>query len=376
MKIYLCTVALSALVADAFMPQAPAKFGLTSALRAADKYTYLGNLNNDEGAGDDERLPATMPTPEPAPQTPPAQSTPNLDWSTPEAGPQTPQAPMPVAPAPQPTPNLEWSSPGSNMSAVTPVQSELAAAAGAEPVSSSKYLQLKRNGARFADMSLITVQGGSLRTCPLDGAVDRVNVCMKTNGRPLNANLDLWQGPDNTPQKMKVYLEDGSERPFCATIETPSTSNTVSIRNTASVEYPLVAGVEVDMSGPNGPGAVLLGGKVGRTVQGGAVYTLPFDPSVQSIQVQLKSDGRPLSARVELLQGPNNNKQIMEFYSEDGFQRPFYVVVETPGSGNVVRIVNTATVEYPLSAIVEPYMTDADLADETGGADAGGLTWS
>jgi len=225
----------------------------------------------------------------------------------------------------------------------------------------------------FDEIVPVEVQGGSLKTCSFEENVDRVSVFLKTTGRPLNANVELWQGPDNAPQKMSVYLEDGALRPFRATIESPGSSNAVAIRNTGQMEFPLTAGLECDMSGDDAPHKSLDVKKY-RTVQGGAVYTTPFPPAVQSVQVALKTDGRPLNSRIELLQGPNNNKQVMEVYTEDGSNRPFYVIVETPGTGNVVRIVNTATVEFPLSASVEAYITDDVVADES--STNGGMTWS
>jgi len=218
---------------------------------------------------------------------------------------------------------------------------------------------------KAAETDGVTVQGDTLRTCSFDEAVERVQVFLKTEGRPLTANVELWQGPDNTPQKVQVYLEDGLERPFSAVIESPGGSNAIAIRNTGMQEFPLIAHIQTDTEDVS-PAAIV--SATPRTIQGGAVYTTPFDPSVASVQVLLQTDGRPLNAKIELLQGPNNNKQVMEVYTEDGMSRPFYVVIETPGTGNVVRLVNTATIEYPITAVVEPYSIEEGSSD--------GLQWS
>ena len=209
-----------------------------------------------------------------------------------------------------------------------------------------------------ADTSIL-VQGGSLRTWSYRSpAVEQVQVVLSTEGRPLDADIELWHGPDNTPCKMRVYVENGQLRPFSAVIETPRGPNTVAIRNIGQIEFPIAANVVADAV--DTPSADCAASSM--TVQGGALRTYPFDPTVDSVQVLLKTDGRPLNARIELLQGPNNNKQVIELYTEDGCDRPFFCVLETPGSGNVVRIVNTAPVEFPMTAAVVPHSINQDMA--------------
>lgn len=206
----------------------------------------------------------------------------------------------------------------------------------------------------------IPVQGESLKTWSFPSpVVERIHIALSTDGRPLDAEVSLWQGPDNEPVKIRVYAEDGYDRPFSAAIETPRGPNTVTVRNKGQLEFPLNAYALAET--PRAAG-ILPSARANRlrfpsmTIQGGSLRTFPFDAAVESIAILMTTDGRPLDARIELLQGPNNNKQVIEVYSEDGLDRPFFMVVETPGNGHVVRITNTATLEFPLNAWVEPHM--------------------
>jgi hypothetical protein len=218
------------------------------------------------------------------------------------------------------------------------------------------------------------VQGGSLRTWSFQTPeVKRVQVFLKTEGRPLNADIDLWQGPDNTPQKMRVYVEDGEARSFNAVIETPFGHNAVAIRNTGQLEFPLEGCVEAGID--DLPVTQRFSAQTSaKIIQGGAIKTYPFSAYAENVKVLLKTDGRPLNARIELLQGPNNNKQVVEVYTEDGLMRPFFMVLETPGVNNVVRIVNTAPVEFPMTAAVEAYPLEPTMVNDDTIA-RGGPAW-
>lgn len=119
----------------------------------------------------------------------------------------------------------------------------------------------------------VLVQSSALKTFAFDTpTVERVQVLLKTGHRhgrsrsnPLQALIDVWHGPDSTPQNLAIYLEDdedddedddlvyadGASRDededdttnFSAIIETPQGYNTIAVRNTAT-NFDLLACVE------------------------------------------------------------------------------------------------------------------------------------
>jgi len=197
----------------------------------------------------------------------------------------------------------------------------------------------------------IQIQGETLRTWAFKNpAMERVQVELGTEGRPLEATVEVWNAAGNTPFQARVYSEDGELRPIRATLEIPRGPSTIAVRNIGQMEFPLTAGVDADMVRRPSPEHQ----NAAQYVQGGALKTYPMDPTIDAVEVLLETGGMPMNARIEILQGPDTNKQVIELYSENGMDRPFFATFATPWSGNVVRILNTGPMEYPLTASVVP----------------------
>ena len=215
----------------------------------------------------------------------------------------------------------------------------------------------------------VKVQGGALRTWTTQSPeVDRMLLSMNTDGppegTPLLGLVELHQGPENTPMKMQVKSGKGSLRPIRCLIETPGSGHSLFIRNLEALEFPIWAKVK-DCTSEAVDKAVHEMGSPKLLQGGGTVTSYPLDPNVSVVKVLLRTDGRPLNAAVELTQGPNAVKVLMEVYTEDGIEWPFYCLIETPGSENTIRVWSTGTVEFPLTVCVEPFLVEEKVKKDT-----------
>jgi hypothetical protein len=196
----------------------------------------------------------------------------------------------------------------------------------------------------------VPIEGGAMRTWPCDApGRERVQVVLGSDGRPVEANLDIWDPAGKLPFKAKVYSEDGEIRPIMAVVELPKRGS-ISVRNLGQADFPIRAQMEHEYPVP--PSMEHEG--AAQSIMGGALRTYTFDPTVEAVEVLLTTGGMPMNSRIEISQGPNTNKQVIEFYCKDGLDRPVMFTLPTPWSGNVIRILNTSPQEYPLTVSVVP----------------------
>jgi hypothetical protein len=95
-----------------------------------------------------------------------------------------------------------------------------------------------------------------------------------------------------------------------------------------------------------------------------------FESNVDSVQVLIEAiGGRSCQARIELAYGDSDEIiQVIELAIEDGRDRPFFAVIDTPAKTNTrtstttkIRIVNLDKYSaFPLRACVEPYTISDD----------------
>ncbi|KAL3935971.1 MAG: hypothetical protein SGBAC_008612 [Bacillariaceae sp.] len=292
-------------------------------------------------------------------------------------GGQLAQAPSPSMNRPsvgqQGGPNMNGASssrPQGNQGSRPPMKQQLPSSFGRsqfpQPAATAIQKQMYVMQEKFGDI----VQGSSIKTWGFNSKnqMDRVLLEMTTTGRPLEAKIELWEGPDNKPQKIRAWSEDGAAYPLRALIELPSKQNTLAVKNTGpNFEFPLSARVadgdtvgSSDFSNPVSAQRLWDYGGEMVNIQGGAIDTFKFGDETVSVQIVLQTMGLPLCARLELSQGPNNNKQVIDIYSQDGMTYPASFVLESPGEGKTLRIMNSASMEYPIYAWVEPvFASDA-----------------
>jgi hypothetical protein len=233
------------------------------------------------------------------------------------------------------------------------------------------------------DLPMEYIQGGStLRTWKMPIGADRVEMFLRTNGRPMRATAELWLGPQRRTHQLVIDCQDGNKTPYRALLKFKNTDSAgpqcFTIRTDKSPEFPIQAGVSVP--GPERNKALktvteslwdeippeekvlVQGGAVSGG--GGAVRRWVIPEHVESVQILSWSrdvSKKSFKMKVEVLQGPNNKKQDYTLQCGGGSQ-PYHAVIATPGQGWSIRIQNKKFVEDGLYQFaVLPYESIGDL---------------
>ena len=85
------------------------------------------------------------------------------------------------------------------------------------------------------------VEGGSVKSFPVDPSAKNVEVVLNTDGKQLNARIELLFAPNNPKQTFECFTNNGELNSLCVCFETPDAANTIRVVNLATVEFPCYA---------------------------------------------------------------------------------------------------------------------------------------
>lgn len=214
----------------------------------------------------------------------------------------------------------------------------------------------------YADGRGRNIEGGAQKTFESDFYGDDMLVFLESDGRPINAEIDLKEGPNNTVQRVKLYCMDGLRNSFQGIF---SGGGSVNVRNTGTLECPAYANVEALGGGGREEYKGMFTREGAIEIQGGSsLKTWSIDHYADEAIIELESDGGPMNAVVEVWQGPGEVMQIAEIESQDGFSRPFKMKVDCSDGrfygSTTVAVRNVGQLEFPIIAKVS-YQVSSDF---------------
>jgi hypothetical protein len=193
------------------------------------------------------------------------------------------------------------------------------------------------------------IKGGSMLTWNIRSPIlDDLHVALCSDGRPFDAEVELWDGPADTPFKMRIFNQDG-RLPVSAIVGRPPRPHAIAIRNIGKADFPVMASVVKRK--------VWLPDNEPATIGGGTMKTFSFHKA-DSIRVRIETS-EPLRARIELAQ-KSCNIQVMEVYRED--TTPFTCTFAMNCTNGTLRVINTASSALPMLVNVAPSADNMTIA--------------